>query len=95
MEDLLTKQDVNVLIEAMEAYEKKNVTGDLMGDLFGMVLKKDTEPLSQDDMKKQMEANNREREERDRGIKEQSILLKGKLIRLRNSIDTDKFLSEV
>ena len=98
----LTRQEIDTLIEAMEAYERKNTSGDMMMDVIDMVMKgKDRKhegeltDAEECELRSHMDIKRRERDKRDKGLKETSIILKAKLIRLRDSQTVDGFLKEV
>ncbi len=84
----LTTNDLNVLLDALDAYERKDMAGDMMGDLVGMMMNKED---TIEEKAATLESERQKRVGRDRAIKEQSILLKGKLIKLRNKIQVETY----
>lgn len=76
----MTIDDLMTLVEAMEAWETKDATGELMGSLFGAMLMRDSDP----DAKAKYDAEEKARkmlaEEARNQRKERSILLRAKLI---------------
>lgn len=86
----LTNQDVNTLIEALDAWEQSGFAGQLMGDMFAGMLCKDESAMEK--MKAERERSNAEYERKVRAKKERSIILKAKLLQLRDSIEVDSLL---
>ncbi len=90
----LTRQDVDVLIEAMEAWERSGSEGQLMGSLMGSLLcRGDEEAMAK--MKKEQERSRREFEEKQRLRKERSVVLRAKLISLRDAANATAFLGSL
>lgn len=90
---MLTREDIDVLIEATEAWESKDAAGELMGDLLqGMLSRGDEKTLAEMKQRKMEETRKREQEKKLR--KERSIILRAKLISLRDSMDADSLLKE-
>lgn len=88
----LTKSDLNVLIEAMDSWESKHLPGMMMETILGGLLPKD-DPIAVAKYKAEAEARRRKDEDERRVRQERSILLKAKLIQLRDNADADAFLA--
>ncbi len=81
----LTREELNVLIEAIGSWTSRRASGELMETVLSSMIAKD---------KEQLEKFNKERKNKEAGIKEvkereneQSILLKAKLIEMKNELD--------
>ena len=85
----LTRQDLDVLIESMEAWENKDDFGGIIAGMFDEMLSEKSSPEKQLEMKLRREKENRDRQDKKLVRKERSIMLRAKLIALRDSIDAD------
>ena len=86
----LTRQDMDLLIEAVECWEKKDVEGSVVGSLLGAMFCRTEE--DKEHYKREQEKQKAERDRSSRTTKERSILLRSKLIAMRDSVDADRFL---
>jgi hypothetical protein len=81
----LTHEDMTILIEAVDEWVSKGLTGEMMGDIFGAMLldKSDPEQKAKWEQEREMKrlAQQVEKEQR----KETATLLKAKLIMLRRT----------
>lgn len=85
--DQLTYDEINILIEALDSWESKDAFGDLAGGLLDAMF---SDKLSDEDKAKRKEEKRikdmkAERDRRER--KDQSVLIKAKLIHLRKTVD--------
>jgi hypothetical protein len=79
----LTDEDLAVLMEAVEAWESKDFAGEMMGDLVGaMMTRNDPEGKAKYDEQRGKEKAERERVRTAR--KEAGVMLRAKLLTLRN-----------
>jgi hypothetical protein len=86
----LTTQDLNDLIDAVELWERKGEEGKMLGlMLAGLMVKDDAgrERLLADDKAREQKEERSRRQRKDRGI-----LLRAKLIQLRDSNEAEAFL---
>ncbi len=81
---MLTNKEVDVLIDALTAWESKDLAGDLMSSLFTSILTKD-DPESKAKMEAKEEERRLKSERETRERKEQSMLLKAKLIQIKQA----------
>lgn len=89
-EKSLTADDLNVLIEAVEAWESKDFASEMMGDMVeAMLIGKDPESRAEYEAKSKQRKDDYKRNQRQR--KDRSILLRAKLIQLRDAMDVDAF----
>ena len=89
----LTKQDVDTLIDAVEAWEKSTHMDGLMGDMLtAVVFRGDDAALVK--MKRERELENQKREAKRKTMRERGVLLRAKLIQLRDSMDADALLTD-
>lgn len=88
----LTKQDIDVLIESLDCWEQKDFSGDLMSAILGGMI-----PMRDPEMKAKYEADRaaeKVKGERDRkNRKERSIMLKAKLLSIRDSTEAAALLN--
>lgn len=91
----LTREDLDVLIEATEAWESKDSFGDLFeGVLTAMIGPREDGPEREAWLRKQeaLRADkNVAAEQAKRVRKERSIILRAKLIQMRDSVEADNF----
>lgn len=92
----LTRDDLNIMIEAVEAWESKG----LVGEMITMMAEGIGGPPPGVSVEAYREQLDRKRKARDAAAasekklcKEQSILLRAKLIALRDSIEADEFIA--
>jgi hypothetical protein len=85
----LTSDDINLLIEATEAWENKDQAGEMLSDLFAGMLSERTPEARQ-----KIEAETALRKGKNmattRTRKERSVVLRAKLISIRDSMIADK-----
>lgn len=89
----LTKQDLEMLIEAVEAWESKDAAAQLMDSMLGSLVCKNDEDRKRFEEKQEQKAMARNEHKKMR--KERSIILRAKLIAMRDSANADKLLAEV
>lgn len=84
MNNTFSSKEIDTLVDALDAWERKDATGQLMGGLFKAILSDKMD----DEGRAKMEAKEREEEEKynreARQRKEISLLLKAKLITLKH-----------
>ena len=86
-----TKQDLDVLFEAVEAWEKEDKGPGIMGHLFsGMMSEKSPEAAAK--MEQEMERRQREADAAKLKRKERGVILRAKLIQLRDKMDASEFV---
>jgi hypothetical protein len=89
---MLTRQDYDTLIEAVEAWEAKDFGSRLIGTMLGaMACGKDDESREKFEADQEKQRVKSEAESRVR--KERGVMLRSKLISLRDSADADALLS--
>jgi hypothetical protein len=74
---MLTSQDIEMLFEALDAWETEATSNSMLGSLFAMALSKDDGKVMAEDILTEGRDKTRTR-------KEQSILLKAKLLQMRD-----------
>ena len=87
----LSRQDVSVLLEALDAWEVKDANGRMMGSLLGAMLSRNDEERAK--MKEMEDRENKKMEESMRIRKERAIILKAKLLQMRDGIEVDSLLN--
>lgn len=85
----LTAKEIDNLIDALEAWEDKNSTGELLGDLMGAMLFNDAPPEVKEKFKRERDIERQKREYDKRERKETSLLLKAKLVQIKQSLTID------
>lgn len=88
----LTTSELTILIEALKSWENKDFAGDLMGDMFSTLLidpKKHPEEAAKMKIEREEKQRKRDQEKADR--EEQSIIIKAKLIQLRQRTKQAEF----
>jgi hypothetical protein len=82
--DLLTDDDLDTLVDSLEAWENKGFAGEVMGDLMGAMLmdRKNPEQVASFERERLAQRAKAEREKVAR--KERSIILRAKLLSIRN-----------
>lgn len=81
----LTRKDFDVLIEAVEAWENKDAASAMMGGLMDGLLSRDMKPEQMAEMKARRADEDRKREAARKARKEISVVLRAKLISIRNA----------
>lgn len=80
---LLSDDDLETLIDALQVWESKGAMGEMMGDLFGAILMKDSSPeKAKYETERQTARDKAKRETAVR--KERSIILQAKILSIRN-----------
>ena len=77
MERELTVQDINILLEALEAWENREFASLIVGSIFAGTLGKEN-------IKELIEKKNIEFDVRKKGYREISVIIQAKLFRLRD-----------
>lgn len=80
-----TKQDIDILIEAVEMWEKGDPSEGLMSGLLGAMLSDKMTQEDKDDWEAKEEKQAKERQMKLRDRKEQAILLKARLVQMKQS----------
>ena len=89
-----TKQDLDILFEAVEKWEKIDASGDIMGIVLeGMV--GDRDPVTAAKIKAEREKTMQKREDESRKRKERGCLLRAKLITIKDSMEAKNFLGSL
>jgi hypothetical protein len=84
-EQALTDDDLDTLVDALEAWESKDFGGEMLGDLVGaMVFSKSGDPNEKARYEADMETERKKRERARAHRKERSVLLRAKLLTIRN-----------
>jgi hypothetical protein len=86
----LGDDDLAVLVEALEAWERKDQAGEMMGDLMEEMVR-GREPHSRAHVEARIAAEKRERERATQLRKERSLLLRAKLLTIRDRRRGDAF----
>lgn len=95
MDSELTKEDIGVLLEAMEAWENRRLSGEILlgiTETFGIKYSNDDPVQREEAMKKQQEKMIKRSEENQalaKKDKERSVILRTKLLLLRDKMDVD------
>ena len=87
----LTKQDADVLIEAVDAWVSKDMGALLMTDMMDAMLSKEEDKAA---MEARRENRNAESNKNRKRREERAIVLKAKLLKLRDSITAETTLAE-
>lgn len=91
---VLTEQDLDILIEAVEAWENKDLAGDMMFDLITSSLTDRKDPAAKAQLEEERNERIRTKEQQRRRRKEQSILLRAKLIQMLDAQRANSFAVE-
>jgi len=84
MENTLSSKEIDLLVDALDAWERKDLTGKLMsGMLKGMFAKDD--PVLKAKMEEEERIENEKEEKEARQRKETALMLKAKLIGIKQS----------
>ncbi len=86
----LTRKEIDTLVEALESWENKDMVGEMMGDIFGMILTKDS-PEAKIKLEEEREAKKYELERKRLERKEESLMLKSKLVMMKREM----YLTEI
>jgi hypothetical protein len=90
----ITKQDFNLLLEAIEVWEQEDSSPPLMVHVMaGMI--GDKNPDAQDRIESHLKKCQAAAEVERRLRKERGVMLRAKLITLRDSIDAEEFVASV
>lgn len=90
---MLTRQDLDTLIEAVEAWEREDAFGDMMGDMLTSLVCRD-DPIAKAKIEEERAKQKIERDQKRTTKKERGIMLRAKLIQLRDSADADRLLAD-
>ena len=86
LEKDFTKQEINILIEAVDSWVDKNFGHSILKDMLTMVVSDGASPEAKEKIKRTKEEDcNKEKQERVLR-KEQGIMLKAKLLKTRDGI---------
>lgn len=91
---MLTRQDYDVLLEAMEAWEQKDAGQQIMSAMLNNVLSKGAPPHEKERMERETREENSRRLQDAKTRKERSVVLRAKIIAIRDSIDADRIFEE-
>ncbi len=86
----LTKQDVIVLMEAVESWETQSRTNDAMGLMIGALVARSADEHKE--VQRCIEKTRRDEQQERQLRKERSIELLAKLLALRDSLDAESFV---
>jgi hypothetical protein len=90
MEMQLTTQDINLMLEALEAWEKEAMSAGLLGGILGVIVAKDEE-----DATSRADARMAEASQEARRRSRSAVLLKAKLITMQDEMAPDQLFSKV
>jgi len=86
----LTSEDLDILIEGLDAWISKGFAGEMMGDILGSILIKEGDnPEGYAKMKHEREMKVQKRKQEERVRTRQATILKAKLYELQGKLDTD------
>ena len=88
---MFTKQELDFLIECVDSRPRAGDAGALMGDIMMTMMIKDEDALKK--LKEDLAKEGRKRERERKVIEERCVLLKAKIIQIRDSIDADELLN--
>ena len=94
MSSELTKQDLDLLFEAVEAWEREEI-GPPMGARLMAALTRKGQPGIADEMQKQIAEESREADVEKRQRKERGVLLRAKLLTLRDRFEASQFVDSL
>lgn len=77
--DTLNTQDLQILIEAVEAWENKDLAGDVMSTVFGAMLMPKDDSVAAARYKAEEAERRAQSEEKRQDRKQQSVILRAKL----------------
>jgi hypothetical protein len=84
----ISNDDIDTLVEALEAWESKDVAGEMLSDLFGAMFAKD-DPATKAKLQMEQLESQRKRDRVKAIRKERSVILRAKLLGIRNSRRVD------
>ena len=90
--DNLTTAEIDVLIEALDDWESRGLMGVMMGSLLTGLVEKDK---TKEDRARAVDEEMAQFQREKKGRKEQSILLKAKLISLKNKLDANSLTGNI
>ena len=89
-----TRQDLDVLFEAVESWEKEDHGPGFMGHMLtGMLGDKSPEAAAK--LEAEMDQRQKEADAKKRKRKERGVMLRAKLITLRDQVDASEFVDSV
>ncbi len=86
MENNLSSKEIDILVDALEAWERKDMTGKLMGGLLKAMIAKD-DPVMKAKMEEEERIENEKEEKEARQRKEVALMLKAKLIGIKQNAE--------
>lgn len=89
----LTDDDLGTLIDALEAWESKDQAGEMLGDVLGAMLTRD-DPRAKHELEQRMRSDQLMRDRAKGMRKERSVMLRAKLLTLRNRRRVDSLIAE-
>lgn len=89
MEVDFTKQDLDVLSEAVEKWEQDDTSGEIMGIMLEGLMG-DKSPEAQQKMKAEREERAKKRKVAQKIRKERGVLLRAKLLKLKDLADAER-----
>lgn len=90
-----TKQDVDVLFEAVEKWEQDDMGGEIMGAMFEGLFIDKASPEAIAKMEAEREERGRKKSAARRQRKERGVLLRAKLVMIKDAIEADDFKRSV
>ena len=84
----LTRKEIDTLVDALEAWEQRDIGGEILLSLMEAMFTKD-DPVAREEMKKEEKKRKDEAEMQQRERKETSLLLKAKLIQMKAGLLVD------
>lgn len=87
----LTESDYELLLEAVKCWESKDSNSAVMGEMLGVMFGRGKDK-SDDEYKREMEQRMSKAEKAGQMKAERGVILRAKLIQLRNSLAADKIL---
>jgi hypothetical protein len=91
----LTRQDLDDLIDAVESWETAGQSGEMVADLLGAVIVSgDANPRTKAEIEKAAKERKRRYEIKTRLRKDRSIMLRAKLIQIRDGVQADALLRD-
>lgn len=81
-----SEEELNNMVEALDAWENKDTAGEMMNTIFSSLFDDKLSPEGREKMRQREEEEKRKREEARRMRKEQGIIMKAKLIQLKNKL---------
>ncbi len=82
--DDVTEDDIDTLVEALEEWEHKGASGELVGDMFGAMFIDKATPEAKAKYEAERAESRRKRERETAVRKERSVILRAKLLSIRN-----------